>query len=93
MNHRKHKTNGYEKAFVLFYPDQFSPAERRKGIFQNARFFQAVMASPCPFPALPRKKIQKIAVPVLVVRGAYTQELDILVTDELLRTLPNAERR
>ncbi|MBB1286794.1 alpha/beta hydrolase [Flavisolibacter sp. BT320] len=68
------------------------PPERKKVIYQNARFFQAITASPDPFPDLPREKIKNITLPVLVVRGANTKELDVLVSEEVLRTLPNAEK-
>jgi non-heme chloroperoxidase len=68
------------------------PAERRKTVMQNAGFFKAITASSDPFPDLSRDKVSRLAMPVLLIRGANTKELDILVSEELLRTIPNAER-
>ncbi|MCG7858696.1 alpha/beta hydrolase [Flavihumibacter sediminis] len=68
------------------------PAERRKIVMQNSNFFKAVTNSSDPFPNLARDKVASLRMPVLMVRGQHTKELDILVSDEIIRTIPNAER-
>ena len=68
------------------------PPERRKIVMQNSTFFKAVTNSSDPFPYLARDKIAQLRMPVLIVRGEHTKELDILVSDEIIRTIPNAER-
>ena len=68
------------------------PAERRKIVMQNARFFRAVTGSSDPFPDLSRKKAGQLSMPVLVMRGANTKELDILVSEEVVKTIPGAEK-
>ena len=68
------------------------PQERRRTVMQNARFFKAVTASSDPFPNLPREKVMRLSMPVLLIRGANTKELDILVSEELARTIPKAEK-
>jgi pimeloyl-ACP methyl ester carboxylesterase len=66
------------------------PAERRKTVMQNALFFKAVTASSDPFPNLPKEKVARLPMPVLLIRGANTKELDILVSEELARIIPKA---
>jgi non-heme chloroperoxidase len=68
------------------------PVERRKTVLQNARFFKAVTASSNPFPNLSKDKVKKLRMPVLIIRGANTEELDILISEELARPIPNAEK-
>ena len=68
------------------------PAERRKIVMENARFFKAVTTSSDPFPNLSRDKVGRLSMPVLLVRGANTKELDILVIEELASVIPNAEK-
>ncbi|GAA4404765.1 hypothetical protein GCM10023187_22500 [Nibrella viscosa] len=68
------------------------PPERRRPLMQNARFFKAVTASSDPFPNLSKDKVRRLSIPVLIIRGANTKELDILVSEELGRTIPNAEK-
>jgi pimeloyl-ACP methyl ester carboxylesterase len=68
------------------------PPERRKVVMQNSKFFKAVTSSSNPFPNLPREDVRQLSMPVLLVRGAHTKELDILVSEELVRTIPNAEK-
>ena len=68
------------------------PPDRRRTVMQNARFFQAVTTSADPFPNLAREKIGRLPMPVLIVRGAHTKELDILVSEELARTIPKAKK-
>jgi pimeloyl-ACP methyl ester carboxylesterase len=68
------------------------PAERRRIVMQNARFFKAVSISSDPFPNLSREKVGRLTMPVLLVRGANTKELDIMVSEELARVITNAEK-
>jgi pimeloyl-ACP methyl ester carboxylesterase len=68
------------------------PAPRRRSIMQNALFFKAVTSSSDPFPNLPKSKGKRLTMPVLLVRGAATKELDELVLEELGRVIPNAEK-
>ena len=68
------------------------PAERRKTVMANARFFKAVTSSSDPFPNLPRDKVSRLSMPILIIRGANTKELDILVGEELATAIPHAER-
>jgi pimeloyl-ACP methyl ester carboxylesterase len=68
------------------------PTERRKTVMQNARFFKAITASSDPFPNLSKDKVGRLSMPVLIIRGSNTKELDILVSEELARIIPNAER-
>ena len=75
-------------------PEAFDslPAERRRVVMENSGFFKAITASSDPFPDLSREKVAGLSMPVLLIRGANTEELDILVSDELARVIPNAER-
>ncbi len=59
---------------------------------QNVMFFKAVTASQDPFPNLSKDKVAGLRMPVLLLRGANTKELDILVSEELARTIPTAEK-
>ena len=66
------------------------PAERRKTVMDNAPFFKALTASSNPFPLLSKDEVRRLQMPALIVRGADTDELHRLVTDELGRLLPRA---
>lgn len=44
-----------------------------------------------PFPNLPKDQVRRLRMPILIVRGADTDELHLLVTEELGRVVPNAE--
>lgn len=68
------------------------PTERRLTVMQNARFFKAITASSDPFPNLSREKVGRLSMPVLIIRGANTKDLDILVSEELSRAIPKAEK-
>jgi pimeloyl-ACP methyl ester carboxylesterase len=68
------------------------PPENRTAIMSNARFFQALAASSDPFPNLSRSDVSRLAMPILLVRGAETDELHKLVTEEVGRVLPQAQR-
>jgi len=68
------------------------PPGARAAAMQNSRFFKAATASPDPFPDLPKKKVKRLGLPVLIVTGEHTIELHKFVNDELARLLPKAER-
>jgi pimeloyl-ACP methyl ester carboxylesterase len=68
------------------------PSENRAAIMSNARFFQALMASSDPYPSLPRDEVSRLGMPVLIVKGAETDELHKLVAEEVGRVLPQAQR-
>jgi pimeloyl-ACP methyl ester carboxylesterase len=65
-------------------------AARRTSILQNVGYFKAITASADPYPDLPRAAVAKLDVSALVVRGEHAYPRDVLVTDELARTLPRA---
>jgi non-heme chloroperoxidase len=58
----------------------------------NSRFFKAATASADPFPALPREKVRRLKMPILIVRGEDTIEIHKLVNAELEKVLPAAVR-
>jgi pimeloyl-ACP methyl ester carboxylesterase len=68
------------------------PVERRAVVMENARFFKALTASSDPFPFLPKDEVRRLQKLVLIIRGADTDELHKLVTEELGRLLSNARR-
>ena len=68
------------------------PPEARAVAMQNARFFKAATASSDPFPDLPKEKVRRLRVPVLIVTGEHTISLHKFVNDELARLLPGAGR-
>ena len=67
------------------------PEERRLAIMQNVGFFKALTLSSDPYPNLPKDSIADLRVPALVIRGEQTHELDIFVSDELVRVLPRPQ--
>ena len=68
------------------------PAERRIAVLQNALFFKATAASSDSFPYLSKERVRRLRMPILIVRGDSTDELHRLVTEELGRVAPDAER-
>jgi pimeloyl-ACP methyl ester carboxylesterase len=68
------------------------PPEGRAVAMQNSRFFKAATASAEPFPDLPKGKVTRLGVPVLIVTGENTIRLHKFVNGELARLLPKAER-
>ena len=66
------------------------PAEHRQTILQNASYFRAITLASNPYPFLPKDSVARIDVPALVVRGAQTHDLDVFVSNELVRVLPHA---
>jgi pimeloyl-ACP methyl ester carboxylesterase len=92
--------SGDDEAAMRIFIDRFDgpgtfdslPGARRRAIMQNAPFFKAVASSSDPFPNLPRSKAKRLTMPVLLVRGAATRDLDELVLEELGRTIPHAQK-
>jgi pimeloyl-ACP methyl ester carboxylesterase len=68
------------------------PEERRAIVMANARFFRAITSSSDPFPDVLRERVRQLRMPALVVSGENTDELHKLVTEELARVMPGAER-
>lgn len=89
---------GNDEAAMRTFIDRFDgvgtfdrlPAERRLSVMQNARFFKATVASSDPFPNLPKEKARRLNIPTLVIRGANTDELHRLVSEEVSRVVPHA---
>jgi pimeloyl-ACP methyl ester carboxylesterase len=68
-----------------------APAARAVAM-QNSRFFKAATSSADPFPDLPKDRVRRLRIPVLIVTGENTITLHKFVNDELARLLPEAER-
>ncbi len=68
------------------------PPENRTAILSNARFFQALTASSDPYPNLSRSDVSRLGMPILIVKGAETDELHKAVAEEVGRVLPQAQR-
>jgi pimeloyl-ACP methyl ester carboxylesterase len=91
---------GNDEAAMRIFIDTFDgvgtfaalPAERRTTVLQNAGFFKAATSSSDPFPNLPKERVRRLRMPILIVRGDGTDELHRLVTEELGRVVPDAER-
>jgi pimeloyl-ACP methyl ester carboxylesterase len=86
---------GDAEAAVRIFIDAFDgsgtfaslPEERRLTIMENAGYFRAISSSSDPYPNLPKDAVARVNVPALVVRGEHTHDLDIFVSDELVRVL------
>jgi pimeloyl-ACP methyl ester carboxylesterase len=91
---------GDDEAAMRMFIDRFDgrgafdglPADRRAAVMENVRFFKALTSSSNPFPNLSKDAVRRLQMPVLIVRGAETDDLHRLVTEELGRLLPDAER-
>jgi non-heme chloroperoxidase len=91
---------GNDEAAMRLFIDAFDgrgtfdglPAERRAAVMANARFFKAITSSSDPFPNVSKDAVRRLQMPVLIVRGAATDELHRMVTEELARLLRDAER-
>jgi non-heme chloroperoxidase len=91
---------GDDKGAMRIFVDAFAgtrkfdslPPAAVASVMENARFFKAITLSSDPYPMVPRDKVARITVPVLIVTGANTMEIHKLVNDELARVLPGAAR-
>jgi len=68
------------------------PEDSRAAIMANAPFFHALTSSSDPFPNLSKSDVSRLRMPVLIVRGEQTDALHRLVTEEVGRVLPQAQR-
>ncbi|MDQ1559817.1 MAG: hypothetical protein QOD32_2877 [Pyrinomonadaceae bacterium] len=68
------------------------PPERVAAIMQNARAMKALAVSSDPYPNLPKDKVGRLRMPVLIVTGEQTIKIHQLVNEELARILPKAGR-
>jgi pimeloyl-ACP methyl ester carboxylesterase len=92
--------NGDTEAAMRILTDAFDgpgafkrlPPENRAAILSNARFFQALTSSSDPYPNLSKSEASRLGMPVLIVRGEQTDALHKLVTEEVGRVLPQAQR-
>jgi non-heme chloroperoxidase len=92
--------SGNDEAAMRIFIDAFDgvgtfaalSAERRTVVLQNAGFFKAGTSSSDPFPNLPKERVRRLRMPILIVRGDGTDELHRLVTEEVGRVVPDAER-
>jgi pimeloyl-ACP methyl ester carboxylesterase len=82
--------NGY---LIEGKPAQFDalPADVRSFILQNSLEWQALTTSSDAFPMLDRAAVKAIKVPILLMSGQNTMQLNKLINAELHRLLPNAE--
>lgn len=91
---------GHDEAAMRLFIDAFDgrgtfdrhDADRRAAIMANARFFKALTSSSDPFPNLSKDAVRRLPMPMLIVRGADTDELHRRVTQELERLVPAADR-
>ncbi len=91
---------GDDEAAMRIFIDAFDgrgafdglPAERRRTVMDNARFFKAITSSLDPFPSLSKAGVRRLRMPVLIIQGADTDELHRLVAEELGRLIPEAAR-
>ena len=71
--------------------DRLAP-EARATVMQNARAMKALALSTDAFPNVPKSRVRRLGMPILIVTGANTIAIHRLVNDELTRLLPNAQR-
>lgn len=69
--------------------DKLSP-EARAVAMANSRFFKAATSSRDPFPAVPKNKVRRLPMPVLIAMGENTIPLHKFVNGELAKLLPRA---
>lgn len=92
--------SGADEAAMRVFVDAFDargtfdrlPASRRADVMANALFFKALSRSPDPFPNLSKHEARRLAVPVLLINGADTDELHKAVVAEVANVLPNVRR-
>ena len=68
------------------------PSERVAAIMQNARAMKALALCSDPFPNLPKDKVKRLGIPILIITGENTIKIHKLVNEELARLLPKAEQ-
>jgi pimeloyl-ACP methyl ester carboxylesterase len=82
--------NGY---LINGKPAQFDalPAETRGILMENSLEWQALTTSSDAFPMLDRAEVKAVAVPVLLMSGQKTMQINKEIDAELRRLLPKAE--
>lgn len=91
---------GQEAAAMEVFIDTFDgpgtfvklPPEKKEVVLQNAAFFRALVASSDPFPNLPKGKVRRLAMPILLIHGEETDALHRFVVEEVSRVLNRARR-
>jgi pimeloyl-ACP methyl ester carboxylesterase len=66
------------------------PPDRREVAMENATFFKALTASVDPFPNLPKDRVRRLRMPILVIHGANTDELHAMDAANVAGVFPNA---
>jgi pimeloyl-ACP methyl ester carboxylesterase len=82
--------NGY---LIEGKPAQFDalPAETHRFIMENSLEWQALTTSSDAFPMLDRAAVRAITVPILLMSGQNTMQINKQIDAELHRLLPKAE--
>lgn len=89
---------GDDVGAMRFFVDGFAspgrfdslPAEARAAIMQNAGYFRMMTRSQEPYPPLSRSKLRGLRMPVLVITGEKTAEINRRIDEELSRLIPRA---
>jgi non-heme chloroperoxidase len=68
------------------------PPERVAAIMQNSRAIKAFAVSSDLQPNLPREKVGRLNIPILIITGENTIQIHKLGNQELARIIPQAER-
>ena len=68
------------------------PPERVAAIMQNSRAIKAIAISSDLQPDVPREKVARLNLPVLIITGEHTIRIHKLGNEQLARLLPQAER-
>lgn len=64
------------------------PAEAANRMMQNAQALKAINLAPEPFPAIKKQKLQRLAIPTLLVKSEKADQLHAGVADEIARLIP-----
>ena len=66
------------------------PTEAAKRMMQNAPALKAINLAPEPFPAIKKRKLRRLAIPTLMVKGETADRIHAGVADELSKLIPGA---
>lgn len=69
--------------------DNLSP-DARLGVMQNAGYFRMLSRSQNPYPDITRQQLRSLRMPVLVITGEKTIEIQRRIDEELSRLIPRA---
>lgn len=89
---------GNDEAAMRFFVDGFATPgrfdklapEARLGVMQNATFFKMMSRSENPYPDIDRRALWKLRIPVLVITGEKTIEINRRIDEELTKMIPRA---